>query len=66
MDGFNNYATMHIVTDLKDTKLLKNTIKEDLKEHGIGHVTLEFEEMGYECDEKECKIEEPRYHAHHH
>ena len=66
MDGFNNYATMHVVTDLKDTKLLKNEIKEELKEHGILHTTIEFEEFGYECNERECTVVEPHHHGHHH
>ncbi|MBQ6991537.1 MAG: cation transporter [Clostridia bacterium] len=66
MDGFNNYATMHIVTDSEDTKHLKNEIKEELKEHGINHITIEFEEIGYVCNEIECTIEEPHHHGHHH
>ena len=66
MDGFNNYATLHVVTDLKDTKYIKSQIKEELKEHGINHTTIEFEEMGYECNEIECTIEEPHHNGHHH
>ncbi|MBQ2836394.1 MAG: cation transporter [Clostridia bacterium] len=66
MDGFNNYATMHIVTDLKDTKNLKDEIKEELKEHGISHTTIEIEETGYECNETECTVEEQHHHGHHH
>lgn len=66
IDGFNNYATMHIVTELQDIKILKNKIKEELKEHGIAHTTIEFEEIGYECTEIECTIEEPHHHGHHH
>ena len=66
MDGFNNYATMHIVTDLKDTKYLKIKIKEELKEHGISHTTIEFEEPGYECTEIECTLEKSHHNGHHH
>lgn len=66
MDGFNNFATMHIVTDLKDTKELKNEIKEELKEHGICHTTIEIEESGYECDETECIVHTEHQHTHHH
>ena len=66
MDGFNNYATMHIVTDLEDTKHLKNEVKEELKEHGISHTTIEIEETGYECNETECSVEEPHHNGHHH
>ena len=66
IDGFNNFATMHIVTNLVDTKCLKHEIKKELKEHGIGHATIEFEEVGYECTEKECILEEQHHHGHHH
>ena len=66
MDGFNNYATMHVVTNLKDTKDLKSEIKEELKEHGINHTTIEFEELGYECTEMECILETPTHNEHHH
>ena len=66
IDGFNNYATMHVVTDLKDTKHLKHEIKEELKEHGISHTTIEFEEIGFVCTEIECTIEEPHHNGHHH
>ena len=67
IDGFNNYATMHVVTDLKATNKLKNEIKEELKEHGISHTTIEIEEIGYECDEVECEINlEHKEHTHHH
>ena len=67
MDGVNNYATMHIVTDSNDTKKLKNEIKEELKEHGINHTTIEIEEKGNECDETECIVETVEHsHSHHH
>ena len=67
MDGVNNYATMHIVTDSNDTKKLKNEIKEELKEHGINHTTIEIEEKGNECREKECIVETVEHsHSHHH
>jgi len=66
MDGFNNYATMHIVTALKNPNHLKNEIKKELKEFGINHSTIEFEEIGYECNEKECIVEEAHHHTHHH
>ena len=66
MDGFNNYATMHIVTDLNDAKELKHKVKEELKEHGISHTTIEIEEQGHECDEQECTVEIEHEHGHHH
>lgn len=66
MDGFNNYATMHIVTDLKEINELKHKVKEELKEHRISHTTIEIEEQGHECDEPECTIEETHHNGHHH
>ena len=66
MDGYSNYATMHVVTTLKDTKHLRNEIKEELKEHGINHTTIEFEEFGYVCNEIECIVERPNHNGHHH
>ena len=66
MDGYNNYATLHVVTNLKDTKHLRTEIKEELKEHGINHTTIEFEEFGYKCNEIECIIESPTHNEHHH
>ena len=70
IDGFNNYATMHIVTNLKDTTELKNEVKKELKEHGISHTTIEIEDERYKCDEIECsgnnKAENIHNHHHHH
>lgn len=66
IDGFNNYATMHIVTDLKDVENLKNKVKEELKEHGISHTTIEIEEEGYKCDEIECSVDNEHSHTHTH
>lgn len=68
IDGINNYATMHVVTDLKNTNKLKEKIKDELKEHGISHTTIEFEEKNYECSELDCVISESKIktHSHHH
>ena len=54
LDGFNHYATMHIVSVLYDTSDLKDNIKKELKEHGIVHATIEFEKIGYNCPENRC------------
>jgi cobalt-zinc-cadmium efflux system protein len=67
MDGVNNYATMHIVTNVKDIKKLKHDIREELEEHNICHAILETEEEA--CDETECHVEfnqTPHHHHHHH
>ena len=65
MDGFHNYATMHIVTD-DDSHHIKHIIRDELKEHGIEHVTLEFEKSDENCHEKLCEIHSENSHIHHH
>lgn len=69
MDGQNNYATMHVVTEL-DAHGIKERIREELEERGIGHVTLELENLAEFCHEKECCDEingnYPHHHHHHH
>ena len=66
MDGINNYATMHIVTDTKKLDELKKEIKDELKEHGISHTTIETEGLDTKCCEHECSIIESNHHGHHH
>lgn len=67
MDGENNLATMHIVTDGKPHKI-KEEVRRELCEHGIGHVTLELETGEEHCHEKQCHMEscEDLAHGHHH
>ena len=67
IDGYNNYATMHIVTKAIDIKELKHEIREELEEHKIVHSILETEDEA--CDERECHVEihsEGHHHHHHH
>ncbi len=64
IDGYNNYATMHIVTKAKDIKKLKHEIREELEEHNICHAVLETELEA--CEEKECHVEVHHEHHHHH
>lgn len=64
IDGFNNYATFHIVTKKKDISALKKLIREELEEHNIHHSILETEDEA--CDDKECHIEFNNVHSHHH
>lgn len=66
MDGYHNYATMHIVTT---NPRIKAAIKAELKEHGINHATIEIESPDESCSEKDChpKVEKhSSSHAHHH
>ena len=65
MDGHSNYATMHVVTG-GDAHRVKDLIREELREHGIGHVTLELEAEGEHCHEENCHVEVHENHGHHH
>ena len=66
IDGFNNYATMHIVTKSENIKDVKNKVRHELKDHNICHAILETEDEA--CDEIECNpdIHNSEHHHHHH
>ena len=68
IDGINNYATMHIVVkNNNDANKLKIKIKEELKEYGINHSTLEIENENDICGDLECHVEHVESsHCHHH
>lgn len=65
IDGFNNYATMHIVVS-GNFKEIKHKIKDELYEYGISHSTIEFEEQGEKCYNKNCDIVFEKHVNHHH
>ena len=67
MDGHYHYATMHVVT-ASDPHEIKDKIREELKEHGIVHATLELEGESEHCHERHCHVEisECCHHHHHH
>ena len=70
MDGHHHYATMHVVAD-GNAHEIKEKIREELKEHGIRHATLELEAKGEECHEEYCHVDfhpssEHHHHHHHH
>lgn len=65
MDGIKNYATMHVVAK-NCSKEIKNKIRDELKEHGICHVTIELETEDERCEEKHCRIEPSCHPLHHH
>ena len=65
IDGYNNYATMHIVID-GDNKKVKKLVKEELKEHGISHTTIEIEDSDEICEDETCKLDIEHQHTHHH
>lgn len=52
MDGFNNYATMHIVSQNKDINKVKYEIRKKLKYYQICHSILETETE--KCNEETC------------
>lgn len=60
IDGYNNYATMHIVTK-NDIKKIKKDIRNKLEEYGICHSILETEDE--DCGDDECN---PKLHKHEH
>ena len=62
MDGFNNYATLHVVVD-RYSHEVKEEVKHKLAQLGIAHATVELELKGEECEEKECR---PDSFAHEH
>lgn len=68
MDGYNNYATMHIVTE-EEPHSIKHKIRDELKEHGVSHVTLELEGKDEGCHEEHCHVDynvSTCHHHHHH
>lgn len=65
MDGLHNYATMHLVTN-GDPHEIKEQVRAELREHGIGHATLELEAEGEHCHEEHCTVEAAVSAGHHH
>lgn len=65
IDGYSNYATMHVVVD-GNTHKIKDKIRQELVEHGINHVTIELETKEEKCDNSSCKIENTSLEEHHH
>lgn len=66
MDGYHNYATMHIVTT---NSRVKAAVKAELKEHSIDHATIEIESPDEVCSEENCHPEIGKAvstHRHHH
>ena len=65
IDGYKNYATMHIVTKSDNIVDIKKKIREELEEHNICHSILVTEEEA--CSDKECHIKAHlELHHHHH
>ena len=66
IDGYNNYATMHIVTKSDDVKKIKEEIRKELDEYGVCHAILETEDEA--CSDVECNpiLHNNEGHDHHH
>ena len=65
IDGYNNYATMHIVSD-DDSIKVKQEVRNKLKEYKISHVTIEIENTKERCEDKYCHVENDEIAHHHH
>ncbi len=65
LDGLNNYATLHVVSNTSPQKI-KKLVKEELKEFNIIHSTIEIETAKETCEEKDCHITESPVTHHHH
>lgn len=65
IDGFRNFATMHIVTE-KESVQIKSEVRKVLKNHHIDHVTLELEKNDESCDELNCSVDLHNHSTHHH
>lgn len=64
IDGYKNYATMHIVTKSDNIVDIKKKIREELEENNICHAILETEEEV--CDDIECHVDIETHNHHHH
>lgn len=65
MDGHNNYATMHVVTN-SQPHTVKESIRRKLQDKGIVHLTIEIETEDEHCHEKHCHTKTDLSEGHHH
>ena len=70
LDGQRHCATMHIVAR-DDPRAIKEAVRKELREHGIGHAVLELETEGETCSAEICLPEQMPvsacgHHHHHH
>lgn len=70
LDGESVYATLHVESRAYDPTI-KTAVKEELKEHGVSHATVEMEICGEGCQEKTCVVDTcakgcAHHHHHHH
>ena len=65
IDGYNNYATMHVVVREIDNDI-KVKIRKEMKKLNISHVTIELETIEENCEDKKCHIHHESNHIGHH
>lgn len=69
LDGQNNCATMHISAE-GEPREVKARIRQELSEHGIGHVTIEIDDADAASSERYCQAAHTSagngHHHHHH
>ncbi|MBE6783956.1 MAG: cation transporter [Ruminococcaceae bacterium] len=67
VDGVSISASLHVVTD-EESCVIKEKIREVLREKEIEHVTIEIETSSEHCDEKDCQLihNSCSGHCHHH
>jgi cobalt-zinc-cadmium efflux system protein len=65
IDGYNNYATLHIVVK-KYSEKTKKEVKEELEEHNICHSTIELELENEHCEDDKCNVKSIKAEHHHH
>lgn len=63
IDGYNNYATLHVVSNNSD---IKTKIRSKLKDFNIKHVTIEVENKDEKCSDKNCEVDTRNHHHHNH
>lgn len=65
MDGYHNYATLHVVCNGNEEKI-KHRVREMLAKQNIEHATIELEHDQENCAERYCNAPRPIKQGHHH
>lgn len=65
LDGRRHYATMHVVAE-GGFHIIKERVRDELREHGIVHCVIEIEEAGEHCHDKVCVVDRACHTHHHH
>ena len=65
IDGYSNYATMHVMVDDISNLEVKHMIRHTLLEHGISHVTIELETADENCEDCSCNVDISGVQEHH-